>query len=173
MDKKSIDRYMAMALELAAKAEEKTYPNPMVGAVILKGSKVIGKGYHRRAGGDHAEIRAIKNARNRCEGASMFVTLEPCNHQGKTPPCTDAIIKSGISKVVIGIEDPNPKVSGFGIGKLVENNIDVEVGFLENEINKQLEYYLHFVKYSRPFFIMKNAVSLDGKIGLEYFTKCK
>ena len=151
MDKKSIHRYMGIALELAAKAKERTYPNPMVGAVVLKGGKVVGQGCHLRAGGDHAEIRAIKNARNKCKGATMFVTLEPCDHHGKTPPCTDAIINSGIKTVYVGMKDPNPLNSGRGVAKLRCAGIKVVTGIRTGEAEELGRKYVKFITRKTPY----------------------
>lgn len=164
MDKKSINKYMAMALGLAAKAREKTYPNPMVGAVLVKGGKVIGRGCHMKAGGDHAEIRAIKDAGGKCAGASMFVTLEPCNHYGKTPPCTDAIINSGIKTVYVGMKDPNPLTGGRGIKKLRAAGIKVVSGVRRKEAEELGRKYVKFITRKMPYITVKLAQSVDGKI---------
>ena len=164
MDKKSINRYMGMALDLAVKAKEKTYPNPMVGAVIVKAGKIIGKGHHLRAGGDHAEIRAIKDTRGRCDGAAMFVTLEPCDHYGKTPPCTDAIINSGIKTVYVGMKDPNPLNSGSGIKKLRNAGIKVMAGVRSKEAEELGRKYIKFITKNMPYITVKLAQSVDGKI---------
>ncbi|MBU0684026.1 MAG: bifunctional diaminohydroxyphosphoribosylaminopyrimidine deaminase/5-amino-6-(5-phosphoribosylamino)uracil reductase RibD, partial [Candidatus Omnitrophica bacterium] len=156
--------YMQLALQLAAKAKDKTYPNPMVGAVIVKKNEIIGKGYHLKAGKPHAEVEAIKNASESCCGAAMFVTLEPCDHHGKTPPCTEAITKSGISKVYIAMKDPNPINSGRGIKKLRRAGIKVECGLCAREAKAINRKYIKFVKSGLPYVTLKLAESLDGKI---------
>ena len=124
---------MKLALELASKGKGATSPNPMVGAVLVRNGKIVGKGYHRKAGSLHAEVVAIKDSRGKAKGATLFVNLEPCVHYGKTPPCCDEIIRARISKVVIGMKDPNPLVNGKGIRKLKIHGIEVEVGVMEKE----------------------------------------
>ncbi len=163
MEEKFFDR----AIELAEKGRGKTSPNPFVGAVIVKNDEIVGEGYTQPYGQNHAEIQALEMAKEKAKNAEMYVTLEPCAHHGKTPPCADAIIKAGIKKVYIGIKDPNPLVNGKGIEKLVSAGIEVEVGIKEDIIKRQLEYYLKFITKKKPFVIMKNAVSLDGKIATE------
>lgn len=160
MDKK----YMKRALELAIKGKWKVKPNPMVGAVIVKESEIIGEGYHMMYGKEHAEINALKNATEDVYGATMYVTLEPCSHFGKTPPCVDAIIKNKISKVIVGCLDPNPLVSGSGIKKLQENGVEVVVGILEDECKNLNEIFIKNITENKPFVTMKCAMSLDGKI---------
>ncbi len=162
MDKHLI--YMQRAMELAEQARGKCSPNPFVGAVIVKDNRIIGEGYTLSYGSDHAEVQAIKHCRESCKGAEIYVTLEPCSHVGKTPPCAKAIIASGIKAVYIGISDPNPLVAGKGIQMLKEAGIWVETGFLADKITRQLEYYLTYVTRHRPFVILKTAVSLDGRI---------
>ncbi|XMB85795.1 bifunctional diaminohydroxyphosphoribosylaminopyrimidine deaminase/5-amino-6-(5-phosphoribosylamino)uracil reductase RibD [Mycoplasmatota bacterium WC44] len=157
-------RHMELALELSLKGSGFTNPNPLVGAVIVKDDVVIGKGYHERIGEAHAEINAFKNATESVEGATMYVTLEPCSHYGKTPPCADAIISKKISKVVIGMLDPNPLVSGNGVKKLQDAGIDVIVGVMEKEIRKVNEIFFKYITTNLPFCIMKTAMTLDGKI---------
>ncbi|MFH1798761.1 MAG: bifunctional diaminohydroxyphosphoribosylaminopyrimidine deaminase/5-amino-6-(5-phosphoribosylamino)uracil reductase RibD [Candidatus Omnitrophota bacterium] len=157
-------KYMKMALTLAGLAKERTYPNPMVGAVIVKNGKVIGKGYHRRAGGDHAEVSAIKDAGIKCRRADMYVSLEPCDHYGKTPPCTKAIISSGIKKVIIAIKDPNPINSGRGIKKLAKAGILTKVGVCKDEAESFLRKYIKFITKNLPYVTLKLAQSVDGKI---------
>lgn len=156
--------YMSLALELAKKGKGKVNPNPMVGAVIVKNNKVIGQGYHEEYGKNHAEINALNNSLENVEGATLYVTLEPCCHYGKTPPCVDKIIESKISKVVIASRDPNPLVSGNGIKKLIEAGVEVIVGILDNENKKLNEVFMKYIKLKKPFIIMKSAMSLDGKI---------
>ena len=155
---------MELAINLAKKGRGSVSPNPLVGAVIVKGNRVIGKGYHRKFGKNHAEINALSNAGESVVGATMYVNLEPCSHFGKTPPCVDKIIESGISKVVIGMKDPNPLVSGKGIEKLIKSGIDVTVGVLEEKCKKLNEVFIKYIIHKTPFVLMKFAMSLDGKI---------
>ena len=157
-------RYMRRALELAARGIGTTSPNPMVGAVIVKSGRVIAEGFHKKAGADHAEIAAFKKAKGRAKGATMYVSLEPCSHFGKTPPCTDAILLAGIKKVVVAARDPNPLVAGKGIAKLKRAGIAVTVGDSQNEAKRLNEPYTKFVTKKMPFVTIKAAVSLDGKI---------
>ncbi|MFC1967430.1 bifunctional diaminohydroxyphosphoribosylaminopyrimidine deaminase/5-amino-6-(5-phosphoribosylamino)uracil reductase RibD [Chloroflexota bacterium] len=155
---------MKLALPLARRGMGKTSPNPMVGAVIVKGDRIIGKGYHRRFGGDHAEVDAIKNASESVSGATMYVTLEPCCHHGKTPPCTDAIIKNKIRRVVIGTPDPNPRVNGRGMATLKKNGIEVISGVLEEECRSLNEAFFRHVTTGLPLVTVKFAQTLDGRI---------
>ena len=155
---------MQMALSQASKGLGKVNPNPFVGAVIVRGNNIIGSGYHEQFGGPHAEINAIRNANERVEGATMYVTLEPCSHYGKTPPCADALIDAKIAKVVIAMTDPNPWVSGRGIDRLKENGIEVEVGLLEKEALELNRVFIKFIQTKLPYVVMKTAMSLDGKI---------
>jgi diaminohydroxyphosphoribosylaminopyrimidine deaminase/5-amino-6-(5-phosphoribosylamino)uracil reductase len=163
MRKKSDIKYMRLAIELAAKAKDRTYPNPMVGAVIVKNGKVIGKGYHRRSGEDHAEVAAIKNAGENCRGATMFVTLEPCDHFGKTPPCTEAIIDSGIKTVKFAMKDPNPLNNGRGIRKLRKHGVSVGEVACAEETHSLNRKYIKFVTRDLPYVTLKLAQSVDGK----------
>lgn len=156
--------YMGRAIELSKKAVGFVNPNPLVGAVIVKDNKIIGEGYHEYFGGPHAEVNAFANATEDVSGATMYVTLEPCAHYGKTPPCADAIIKNKISKVVIGMVDPNPKVSGLGIEILRSNGIEVTTGIMDKEIKKINEIFIKYITRKQPFCIMKTAMTLDGKI---------
>lgn len=159
--------FQKLALSLAKKGSGSTFPNPMVGAVIVKNGKVIGKGYHKKAGLPHAEIEAIETARRglaKLKGTTLYVNLEPCIHFGKTPPCVDAIIKAGVTRVVCATADPNPIVSGKGITKLQKAGIDVSVGLLEKEAIKLNEAFFTFHQKKRPFIAIKFAASLDGKI---------
>ena len=155
---------MERALKLAQKGIGYTNPNPLVGAVIVKNGRVIGEGYHKLYGGNHAEINAFENASEDVAGATMYVTLEPCSHYGKTPPCAKAIVEKGIKKVVIGLKDPNPLVAGRGIRILQENGIEVVSGVLEEEGKKLNEIFLKYITTKLPFCIMKTAMTLDGKI---------
>lgn len=156
--------YMKKAMELAKKGNGHTNPNPLVGAVIVKNNTIISEGYHECFGGLHAEINAFTQAKESVEGATMYVTLEPCSHYGKTPPCALAIIEKGIKKVVVGMLDPNPLVSGKGIAMLKEHGIEVEVGILEVEIMKMNEIFIKYISTQLPFCILKTAMTLDGKI---------
>lgn len=156
--------YMRMAIELASKGNGYVSPNPLVGAVIVKEDRIIGKGYHERFGGLHAERNALANCTEDPRGASLYVTLEPCCHYGKTPPCTEAIISSGISKVYVGIMDPNPLVAGKGIAILRNNGIAVQVGLLEEECRSQNKIFLHYIQNRTPYVAFKYAMTLDGKI---------
>lgn len=155
---------MKLALENAQKGRGKVSPNPMVGAIIVKNKKIIGIGYHEFFGGNHAEVNAFKNATEDVEGATMYVTLEPCSHYGKTPPCADKIIEQKIKRVVVGSLDPNPLVAGKGIKKLKDADIEVKVGVLEKECIKLNEIFMKYIKTKEPFIVLKCAMSLDGKI---------
>ncbi len=156
--------YMKLALEEAVKGEGFVSPNPMVGAVIVKDGKIIAKGYHHRYGALHAERDALKNCTEDPKGATMFVTLEPCCHQGKQPPCTQAVIESGIKRVVTGSGDPNPLVGGKGIQLLRNSGIEVTENVLEKECLKLNEIFFYFIRTGQPFVTMKYAMTLDGKI---------
>lgn len=156
--------YMKKALELAEKGRGMVSPNPMVGAVIVKDNRIIGEGYHERCGCNHAEVNAFNNAIEDVEGATMYVTLEPCSHYGRTPPCVERIIGMKIGKVIIGTLDPNPLVSGRGVSKLKEAGVEVEVGVLEGECKMKNEIFMKYIIDKTPFVIMKGAMSLDGKI---------
>ena len=156
--------YMRRARELAERGVGFTNPNPMVGAVIVKGGKVIGEGWHERCGEWHAERNAFKNCTVPAEGATMYVTLEPCCHYGKTPPCTEAIIEHGIARVVVGMEDPNPLVAGKGIALLREAGIEVVCGVEEEALREQNRVFLKYISTKLPWVAMKTAMTLDGKI---------
>ena len=159
-----IEKYMQTALDLAKKGAGFTAPNPMVGAVIVKDNKIVGKGYHKVCGGPHAEVNAINDAGKLCDGATIYVTLEPCNHTGKTPPCTEKILKSKISHVVIAMEDPNPIVKGRGIAFLNKHGITTQIGILEEQAKKLNEIFIKNILTKRPFTILKCASTLDGRI---------
>ncbi len=161
---KTDEKFMAKALNLAGLGLGKVSPNPLVGAVIVRGNNIVGEGHHQKAGTPHAEIHALREAKERASGAAMYVTLEPCCHQGKTPPCTDAIIKAGISRVVVGMTDPNPLVAGKGVETLQRAGIKVLVGVLEDEVRLQNEVFIKYITTKRPFVTLKSAISLDGKI---------
>ena len=160
--------FMKKALRLALRGEGCTSPNPMVGAVCVLGGEIVGRGYHKKAGAAHAEIEAFADAERKgisLKGATLYVTLEPCCHTEKlTPPCTDAIIASGVSDVVVGAIDPNPKVSGKGVAKLRENGIAVRTGVLERECTETNEFFNKHVVSGLPFVILKCASTIDGKI---------
>ena len=157
--------FMSRAIHLASRARGMTSPNPMVGAVLVKNGKIIAEDYHRRPGTPHAEALVIEQARGKARGATLYVSLEPCGHTDKrTPPCTKAIIKAGIKKVIIAMKDPNPKVSGKGIRELKAAGIGVESGVLEEKAKKLNEFYVHYMTAKRPFVILKVAMTLDGKI---------
>lgn len=154
---------MERAFELSKRGIGFTRPNPLVGAVIVKDGEAIGEGYHEYFGGPHAEINAINNAKEDVKGAAMYVTLEPCSHYGKTPPCAKAIVESGIAKVVVGMKDPNPLVAGKGIDILRENGIEVITGIMEDDIKKLNEIFIKYITTGLPFCILKTAMTLDGK----------
>lgn len=156
--------YMAKALELAKKGTGYTNPNPLVGAVIVKEGKIIGEGYHKCYGDAHAEINAFKSAREKVDGATLYVNLEPCSHYGKTPPCAQAIVEKGIKKVVIAMKDPNPLVSGRGIEIMEKHGIEVITGILEDEALKLNEIFIKYINTKIPFCLLKTAMTLDGKI---------
>ena len=156
--------YMRIALDLAAKGMRTVSPNPMVGAVIVKEGEIIGTGWHRRAGETHAERNALADCSRSPEGSTMYVTLEPCCHYGKQPPCTDAIINAGIHRVVVGSSDPNPLVSGKGIDILRSSGIQVTENVLKDECDRLNEIFFHYITGGTPFVIMKYAMTMDGKI---------
>ncbi|MCY6484885.1 bifunctional diaminohydroxyphosphoribosylaminopyrimidine deaminase/5-amino-6-(5-phosphoribosylamino)uracil reductase RibD [Clostridium aestuarii] len=157
-------KYMKKAIELAKKGAGYTSPNPLVGAVIVKDDKIIAEGYHQFYGGPHAEVNALNNAVEDIDGAVMYVTLEPCSHYGKTPPCANTIAKTGIKKVVVGMKDPNPIVAGRGIKILEESGIEVISGVLENEVKEINEIFIKYITTKTPFCLLKTAMTLDGKI---------
>ena len=156
--------YMLQAIQLAKQGEGWTNPNPMVGAVIVKNGRIIGKGYHKKYGELHAERNAIASLTESAEGATIYVTLEPCCHYGKTPPCTEAIIEQKIKRVVIGSRDPNPKVSGKGIKMLQEAGIEVIEDFMREECDRLNPVFFHYITTKTPYVVMKYAMTLDGKI---------
>lgn len=156
--------FMNKAIEISKSGYGYTNPNPIVGCVIVKDNKVIGQGYHKAYGQDHAEINAIKNSICDLSGSTMYVTLEPCSHYGNTPPCVNAIIDNNISKVYVSVLDPNPLVSGRGIKKLRDHDIEVHVGLLSEKTQKTNEIFLKYIKDKTPFVTLKSAISLDGKI---------
>lgn len=158
------EKYMSLAIALAKRAEGMTSPNPIVGAVIVKNGRMVGRGYHKRAGLPHAEINALRQAGAKAKGATLYVTLEPCNHFGRTSPCAAAIIKSGIKRVLIAMRDPNPVNNGSGIRKLKRHGIRTKVGLLARDAEAMNKPYIKFITMKIPFVTVKVAQSLDGKI---------
>jgi len=156
--------YMQMALDLAIKGEGFTSPNPLVGAVLVKDDKVVGSGYHQVVGGPHAEVNAINAAGDLAAGATLYVTLEPCNHTGRTPPCTQKILASGIRRVVVAMPDPNENVAGGGAQYLEKHGVAVETGVCEKQAQKQNEAFIKYIRSGQPFVIAKCAATLDGRI---------
>jgi diaminohydroxyphosphoribosylaminopyrimidine deaminase / 5-amino-6-(5-phosphoribosylamino)uracil reductase len=156
--------FMKEALRLAAKGRGQTSPNPMVGAVIVVGETIVGRGYHERVGGAHAEINALRDAGDKAGGATLYVTLEPCNHHGRTPPCTMAVADSGITRVVVGMADPNPHVAGGGADVLRERGIAVEVGVFERECRLLNQAFIKHSSTGLPLVTIKVASTLDGRI---------
>lgn len=156
--------YMKRALALAKKGEGFVGPNPMVGAVLVKEGKIIGEGWHKEFGGPHAEVNAIENSSASPEGATLYITMEPCSHVGKTPPCTSLVIDSGISRVVAGMQDPNPLVNGRGLQILKNHGIDVIPSCREQECRRLNEVFIKFITTREPFVILKFAMTIDGKI---------
>lgn len=159
--------YMKLALELAKSTVGQTSPNPVVGSVVVKDGEVVGLGAHLKAGQPHAEVHAIRMAKEKVEGATIYVTLEPCSHYGRTPPCADLIIKSKIKRVVIATTDPNPMVAGKGIEKMERAGIDVKLGILKDQADELNKIFFYYIRTKRPFVTIKNATSLDGKIATE------
>lgn len=155
---------MKRAIALARRAEGDTGHYPMVGAIIVKGGRVVGEGYFRKPGEPHAEVHAIRRAGARARGATLVLNLEPCSHHGRTPPCADAVIAAGIKKVVAGMTDPNPLVSGQGFEKLRKAGIEVKAGVMENECRDLNRVFVKFITTRRPYVIMKAAATMDGKI---------
>lgn len=153
-----------MAIGLAKKAEGRTSPNPLVGAVLIKAGRIVGKGYHKRCGSPHAEVNAIRDAGSKAKGADLYVTLEPCDHFGRTPPCTKAIIGAGIKRVIIGMKDPNPINNGKGMARLKRAGIKVSAGVLKEEAALINLPYIKYIKKGLPYVTLKMAQSLDGKI---------
>ena len=155
---------MALALLEAERGRGRTHPNPIVGALVVRGGRVIARGHHARAGGPHAEVEALREAGVKARGAELFVTLEPCNHHGRTPPCTDAIIAAGLRRVMVGSTDPNPLVQGRGIARLRRAGIEVATGLLREECDRANEQWFKFITLKMPWVHLKAAITLDGKL---------
>ena len=156
--------YMREALRIARHAEGRTSPNPLVGAVIVRDGRVIAEGWHRKAGTPHAEIHALRMAGELARGATLYVTLEPCSHYGRTGPCAKAVAEAGIARVVVAMQDPNPKVAGRGMAMLREAGVEVRCGVLAEEAARLNEVFLHWITTGLPFVALKTAMTLDGKI---------
>jgi len=157
-------RYLSACLDLARLGEGETSPNPMVGALLVKEGRILGQGYHRRAGDPHAEVEALESAGGEARGSTLYVNLEPCVHQGRTPPCTDAIIRAGVAEVVACMTDPDPRVNGGGFRKLREAGVAIRSGMLEGEALRFNEKFVKFVTRGIPFVVLKAAMTLDGRI---------
>lgn len=158
------EKYMRLAMQLAGNAIGRTSPNPLVGAVIVKDNRVVGCGWHRKAGTPHAEVHALNQAGELAQGADVYVTLEPCAHYGKTPPCAKALVEAKVKNVYGGLLDVNPKVAGKGFKILEDAGIHVEYGFLQDELRKQNEVFFKWIENKKPFIVLKAAMTLDGKI---------
>ncbi len=158
------EQWMKRALRLAEAAKGRTSPNPMVGAVLVKRDKIVGEGFHARTGEAHAEIVALRQAGNKAKGAVLYINLEPCTHYGRTPPCVPQVIRAGVKRVVIGMEDPNPVVNGKGIEALKKVGLDIKVGVLEKECRRLNEAFCKYILEKQPFVTLKVAATLDGKI---------
>lgn len=156
-------QYMAEALKLAEKGRGMVAPNPMVGALLVKDGKIIGSGWHRRCGEAHAERNALNSCGESPKGATLYVTLEPCCHHGRTPPCTDAILEAGISRVVIGSRDPNPLVDGGGVDILRKNGVEILEDVLKDECDRLNYIFFHYILNKTPYVLMKYAMTMDGK----------
>lgn len=161
---KQHDTWMARALDEARRALGRTRPNPVVGCVIVRGRTVVGVGYHARAGLPHAEVMALRQAGAAARGADVYVTLEPCNHHGRTPPCTEALIAAGARRVFVGMRDPNPLVDGRGVRRLRAAGIEVHLGLMQQACQDLNESFAHYVQNKRPFVVGKWAQSLDGRV---------
>lgn len=158
------EKYMRLAMQLAGNAIGRTSPNPLVGAVIVKDNRVVGCGWHRKAGTPHAEVHALNQAGELAQGADVYVTLEPCAHYGKTPPCAKALVEAKVKNVYGGLLDVNPKVAGKGFKILEDAGIHVEYGFLQDELRKQNKVFFKWIEHKKPFIVLKAAMTLDGKI---------
>jgi len=159
--------YMARALELARKGHYTTHPNPRVGCVIVSDGQIVGEGWHVRTGEPHAEVHALRAAGDKARGATAYVTLEPCSHHGRTPPCADALVNAGVSRVVAAMQDPNPSVAGRGMQRLAQAGISIESGVLEGEARKLNQGFLKRMEHGLPFVRVKLAMSLDGRTAME------
>ncbi|MDI6703400.1 MAG: bifunctional diaminohydroxyphosphoribosylaminopyrimidine deaminase/5-amino-6-(5-phosphoribosylamino)uracil reductase RibD [bacterium] len=166
MNREIDEKYMDLCLRLAKRGLGKTSPNPMVGAIVVKDRKIIGRGYHKKVGEPHAEVIALKKAEKDASGSTLYVNLEPCSHFGRTPPCTKKIIEHGIKRVVVGLLDPNPKVSG--IKELKDAGIEVEIGVLKEKASLLNEVYLKYITTKRPFVSIKAGMTIDGKIATRF-----
>ncbi len=155
---------MQRCLELAEQAAGRTAPNPLVGAVIVQEGEIVGEGFHPQAGQPHAEVFALREAGKRAKGATLYVNLEPCNHYGRTPPCSEAVIQAGIRQVIVGMVDPDQRVSGGGVERLRQAGIEVSVGIEEAACQRLNEAFVHRIRRQRPFGVLKYAMTLDGKI---------
>ncbi|MGB1110233.1 MAG: bifunctional diaminohydroxyphosphoribosylaminopyrimidine deaminase/5-amino-6-(5-phosphoribosylamino)uracil reductase RibD, partial [Gammaproteobacteria bacterium] len=158
--------FMSRAIALAERGLYTTEPNPRVGCVIVRDGQIVGEGWHAVAGEPHAEVHALREAGERASGAHVYVTLEPCSHHGKTPPCADALIQAGVARVVVAAEDPNPLVAGRGLAKLAEADIAVESGLLADQAERLNPGFLKRMRTGRPFFRIKLAMSLDGRTAM-------
>jgi len=158
------EQHMCLALQLAERAVGRTSPNPLVGAVIVKDGQIVGQGYHEKAGTPHAEIHALREAGEKAREGTLYVTLEPCSHYGRTPPCSEAVINAGIREVYVAMEDPNPLVAGRGIKQMVNAGIRVHVGLLEQEAKRTNEIFIKYITTGKPFVLLKTAMTLDGRI---------
>jgi len=158
--------YMARALELARKGRYSTHPNPRVGCVIVRDGQVVGEGWHVRAGEPHAEVHALRAAGELARGATAYVTLEPCSHHGRTPPCADALVNAGVTRVVAAMQDPNPEVAGRGLRRLAEAGIDTHSGVLEGEARAINKGFLKRMEHGLPYVRVKLAMSLDGRTAM-------
>ncbi|MCK5895677.1 MAG: bifunctional diaminohydroxyphosphoribosylaminopyrimidine deaminase/5-amino-6-(5-phosphoribosylamino)uracil reductase RibD, partial [Cocleimonas sp.] len=157
---------MAYAIALAEKGRYTTHPNPRVGCVLVKNNQIIGEGYHQRAGQAHAEVLALEKAKDQAKGATAYVTLEPCSHTGRTPPCANTLIAAGLHKVVIALQDPNPLVSGNGIRKLRDAGINVVVGVMEKQAKALNKGFVKRMQHNLPWVRVKMAMSLDGRTAM-------
>ncbi|AGI22517.1 diaminohydroxyphosphoribosylaminopyrimidine deaminase [Pseudomonas sp. ATCC 13867] len=160
------EAWMARAIELARKGWYSTHPNPRVGCVIVRDGEVVGEGWHLRAGEPHAEVHALRQAGDKARGATAYVTLEPCSHFGRTPPCADALVKAGVARVVAAMQDPNPRVAGSGMKRIAEAGIEVRSGVLENEARALNKGFLKRMETGLPFVRVKLAMSLDGRTAM-------
>ncbi len=158
------EKYMRRALSLARKGLGRTSPNPMVGAVLVRAGRAVGEGYHHRAGEPHAEVLALRMAGKKARGATLYLNLEPCNHFGRTPPCTEAVLKAGVKRVVVGMKDPNPLVAGRGIKRLRKAGVVVDVGVLEEACRELNAPFSKYITQGKPYVTLKAALTLDGKI---------